>query len=1031
MATIDLEGRSIPVQDGDTVGSALFRAGVRTLTRSLKSHRRRGLYCLTGDCANCIVTVDGVPGERACMTPARAGMRVDRESGWPSAEHDLLSVADHLHALMPVGFYYKAFVRPRFAWSLADKVIRRATGTGRLPLDRQVEAKPTRHERTELLVIGAGPAGLAAAAEAAAAGERVLLVEEGIPGAMLAPGDTHQAVTRLAREAATAGVRVLTLHAALGVYEGPTVPVLGPRELVEVVAERVIVATGAIETHGVFAGNDLPGVWLGRGAARMAAVHGVRLGGHAVVVAATTEGAGHAETLRRAGVDVTEVAGTVREARGRTRITSVTVDTPDGRRAFACDALVLSLGLAPRDALLRMDDTATGAGDVVLPGCTVDEAIESGRIAARGERSEAPAPQASTPGGPPSGFVCPCEDVVLGDLEVAWREGWTSAEILKRYTTATMGPCQGALCSNPLAAFAASMRGSEVPEAVARTTARPPVRGPRLEELAGGVHEVIDRRTALHDRHVAGGARMDRSGSWLRPGTYGDTEGEIRAVRERVSVMDVSTLGKFLVAGRDARELLTRVFPIDVAGVAPGRARYVLALDEAGYVTDDGMLAALPDGYYLTTTSGGSDRMEAWMRDRADRFDLRAHIVNRTATLGAINVAGPHARDLLETLSDDDLSRGALPYPGTAEITVAGVRCRVLSSGFVGELAFELHHQRGESEHLWDALVVAGQPWELRPHGLDALDVLRLEKGHVYLGQDTLPDDHPAKLGLGWAVAGGSGFAGEAALLRMDALPLERRLVGLRFDGRPLRGSPLETDGRVVGRVTSCADSAAAGGPIGLGGSEPSTAGSRPPWAAGRRPPPFQRRRSGTRRGCACVGEPRDAGTRRPVAVTGPAIRPAVLDVVLCQASAAALDRLVPPGHGARLLRTAADEALAIVPPGVGHDVARELSDRAKALEADALVLDVTDGWAGWVLPGADRAFPYVSSLEPPSVDGFVQGEVAHVAAKVLAGPDPGELTILVPAYWGEHLRERLEHDIPPVTHLHRGGASSTSGSPP
>jgi sarcosine oxidase subunit alpha len=173
---------------------------------------------------------------------------------------------------------------------------------------------------------------------------------------------------------------------------------------------------------------------------------------------------------------------------------------------------------------------------------------------------------------------------------------------------------------------------------------------------------------------------------------------------------------------------------------------------------------------------------------------------------------------LLATLSDDDLSRAALPYPGHADITVAGVRCRAISVGFVGELSFELHHPRSRSVELWDALLATGASWDIRPHGLDALDVLRLEKGHVYLAQDTMPDDHPAKLGLDWAVATHKEeFVGKRAIERMDRLPLERRLVGLRFDGAPQRGHPLAVDDIIVGRITSCAVSDAAGGPVGLG----------------------------------------------------------------------------------------------------------------------------------------------------------------------------------------------------------------------
>ena len=814
MASLRFDGRRIDVDDGDTIAAAAFRAGVRTFSRSLKSHRRRGLYCGTGDCANCIVTVDGVPGARACVTQARDGMRVARETGWPSAEHDALAIMDRLHVATPVGFYYKMFSRPRWLWPLAERVIRRATGTGTLSRNGDVDAKRMRFLRVDTLVIGGGVAGLAAAANAPG---RVALADESTIGASAGDGRHREAIERLTIQARVAGVEILERHAAIGVYEGPSVPIVGPDELVEVEAGRVVVATGALEAHAVFPGNDLPGVWLGRGAARLAEA-GVRPGERAVVVANTDEGERVAEALRRAGTDVTLVAGRVLEARGGRQVASVTILTPEGRRAFACDALVLSLGWAPRDPLLRMteDPNVLGAGEVIQPGCSLQEAEASGRAAARGERSETrdaePWPVLEH-----EGYVCVCEDVRVHDLEAAWSEGWTSSEILKRYTTATMGPCQGALCSRHLADFTRS-KGA-VPGATGRTTARPPIRAPRLEELIGGVHEQVARRTALYERHVDAGARIDHSGVWLRPGTYGDVADEIRAVRRRVSLMDVSTLGKFRVGGRDARALLDWTFPVDVASVAPGRARYLVALDEAGYVMDDGLLAALPDGtYYLTSTSGGADRMEAWLRNWIDRLELHAHLVNQTAQLGAINVAGPHARELLAALSDDDLSRDALPYPGHAEITVAGVPCRAIAVGFVGELSYELHHPRGRSVELWDALLRAGAHFDIRPHGLDALDVLRLEKGHVYLAQDTMPDDHPTKLGLDWAIASAKpDFVGKRALERMAALPLERKLVGLRFDGPPQRGHPLTAGEDLVGRITSCAMSEAVGAAIGLG----------------------------------------------------------------------------------------------------------------------------------------------------------------------------------------------------------------------
>jgi sarcosine oxidase subunit alpha len=169
-----------------------------------------------------------------------------------------------------------------------------------------------------------------------------------------------------------------------------------------------------------------------------------------------------------------------------------------------------------------------------------------------------------------------------------------------------------------------------------------------LGTLASAVHEVIEKRTALHDVHLAAGARLHWSGGWQRPFTYDDWRDEYRAVRERVSVMDVGTLGKFLVAGRDADPLVDRMFPGTTQDLAPGRSRYVLALDEAGYVIDDGLLYALDDGaFYLTSTSGGAARMDARLREWADLLDLHVHVLDRTAELGVINVAGPRARELL------------------------------------------------------------------------------------------------------------------------------------------------------------------------------------------------------------------------------------------------------------------------------------------------------------------------------------------------------------------------------------------------
>jgi sarcosine oxidase subunit alpha len=816
--SLRFEGREVSVHERDTVASALFRADVRTFSRSLKSHRRRGLYCGSGECPNCMVTVDGVPGVRSCITPAESGMRVERGRGWPSAEHDLLHVTDLVHPLLPVGFYMKTFVRPRFAWPLAERLIRRATGSGRLPEGREPSRTTSRHVHVDAIVVGAGTSGLFAALEAAAAGERVLLCDAFPIGSQVPRWPAADALRALDTEVrAKPAIETLEGHTAIGVYAGPTVALASGDELVRVHPRRIVLATGAAETHEAFPGNDLPGVWLGRAAARMAALHGVPPGTRVVMVASTDEGLDHLLALVAAGTNVTTAIvpsafvdavpppveaiadGELVSAHGRRHVRSVVVRERGRERRLRCDALVLCTGLSPRDELARMapDEPVEVVGD------------------------------ASTAGAEPrvtGGYLCLCEDVTVHDAEQAWAEGFRSAEILKRYTTATMGPCRGAMCGRALAAFAAAGSGEADRAAATRTTARPPSRPVVLETLAASVHEVIEKRTSLHEAHLAAGAELGWSGGWKRPLAYGDWRDEYAAVRERAGLMDVGTLGKILIAGRHATMLVDRVFPGRVADLPPGRSRYVLALDEAGYVVDDGVLCAFADGsYLLTSTSGGADRMDARLREWTHRLGLHVHLLDRTSELGAILVAGPRARDLLEPLSEDPIDAASLPYASHGEVTVADVPCTAIRTGFVGELGFELHHPSSRGPELWSALTREGEAFDARPFGLDTLELLRLEKGHVYVGQDTLPDDTPAKLGLDRAVdLTKEWFVGKAALERLATMPVGRRLTGLTFDGGPpedaavLRGMPVSAGGEIVGRVTSAATSPTVGRSIGL-----------------------------------------------------------------------------------------------------------------------------------------------------------------------------------------------------------------------
>jgi sarcosine oxidase subunit alpha len=848
-ATFDFEGRAVAYEPGDSVASALYRAGVRTFSRSFKYHRRRGLYCLTGDCPNCLMTVDGEPAVRTCCVPAEAARRVDRGAGWPSADHDVLSVFWHLRALMPVGFYYKSMIRPKWLFPIAERVIRRVAGLGPVPRDTAPAMKERMNHHPDVVVIGGGVAGLAAAAAAVDAGESVVLAEEGMIGERLAPGPLRDRVLALRSGLLRhPSATLLERATAVGVFEGPLVPVVGEDLLHLVHPQRVVVATGAVERHPLFPGNDLPGVWLGRGAARLAGAHGIAPGRAIVVVANTAEGIEHLQVLHAhaahhggrvvaavvpsalagrvpSGIDVI-ADGVVVEASGSGTVRSVVIESRGERRALGCDALVLSLGLEPRDGLARqavVEPVAT-AGDVAMPGCTAAEAEASGRAtASEVGAAPAPAPVVAAPAAAShaegEGFICLCEDVSNKEFEHAWDEGYRSTELLKRYTTATMGACQGALCHPHLKAFVCARS----PEAWAgkATTSRPPARPVRLEDVAAGARIPVELHTALHDRHVALGAEMDWAGTWKRPSNYGDVEQEYWAVRRNVSVMDVSTLGKYRIGGPDATALLEGVYPCHVHDLKPWRSRYTLLLNEAGYLFDDGMVCRLGDGsYYVTFTSSGGDAAESWLREWAEAWRMTVHMANLTASRGAVNVAGPRTRELLGRLTSDAIDAQTIPYGGLREIVVAGVPCLAIRVGFVGELSIELHHPSRQSEALWDALLEAGRSLDVRPHGLDALKLLRLEKGHILIGQDTDFDTTPRKVSLDFAVKMEKPrFVGRTALERLSRLPHERSLLPLRFAGRraPEEGAQLFAESGHVGYVTSSRYSPALGCAVALG----------------------------------------------------------------------------------------------------------------------------------------------------------------------------------------------------------------------
>jgi sarcosine oxidase subunit alpha len=356
--------------------------------------------------------------------------------------------------------------------------------------------------------------------------------------------------------------------------------------------------------------------------------------------------------------------------------------------------------------------------------------------------------------------------------------------------------------------------------ATGATTARPPVQSVPLGVLAGRRLEPV-QRTPMHQRHEHAAAVWMDAGAWRRPRAYGDPAEEVRAVRERVGLIDVSTLGKLDLQGRDAVRLLERVYTNRFANLPVGRVRYAVACDDAGIVLDDGTVARLgPERYFVTTTTSGITQMESWLRWWTEGTGWCAHAVNVTSTYAAVNLAGPRARDVLARLTTLDLSPAALPYLGAAEGMVAGIRTLLLRIGFVGELGFEMHFPADYGEAMWDALLEAGAEFGIRPFGVEAQRVLRLEKGHLIVTQDTDALTSILEADMAWACKlDKEDFIGQSALRRLAEGGLRQRLVGFEVPAGQLPNEGdqvLDTRGSPVGRVTSARRSPTLGRVIGL-----------------------------------------------------------------------------------------------------------------------------------------------------------------------------------------------------------------------
>ena len=878
------DGRPVEGRRGDTVASALLASGRRLMGRSFKYHRPRGPLTCGSEEPNALIEVgDGarrVPNVRATVQEAHDGLVTRSQNAWPSLERDALVVNDWAAPFLSAGFYYKTFMWPRSFWErVYEPFIRRAAGLGTLTREHGPNESERAFAFCDLLVVGAGPAGLMAALTAARAGADVILATEetGFGGRLLS--EVEEVAGRQGADWASAvawelremGVRLMTRTTVTGAYDDGVfgalervglheAPVAGrpPECFWRITARTAVLAAGSLERPVAFADNDRPGIMTASAMRAYLHRYGVAPGRSAVVFGNNDDAHRTARDLQAAGVriaalvdsradaelgDVPGFAGArVVGTRGRTGIEEVLVRHAGGERAIRADALAVSGGWNPSVHLtchrggrpVWRDDLAAfvpaegavpnlfpcgaAAGVFSTAGCLEDGVRAARRaLAVLGiDAQDPPVPRAEDGAyaiqplwwveGKGRAWLDLQNDVTVKDVALAAHEHFHSVEHMKRYTTQGMAPDQGKNSNVVALAVLADVTGRSIPE-TGTTTFRPPFVPVSIGAMGAGAFGAgfaPERLTSSHEASVAMGAPMVAAGLWHRPSYFpepGETtwrescDREVRMVRAAVGVCDVSTLGKIDVQGPDAGAFLDLLYAGRMSTLKVGRVRYGLMLRDDGLVMDDGTAARMGEGWFVvTTTTAAAGPVMRHMEfvHQVLRPDLDVRLVSVTEQWAQFAVAGPRSPEVLGVVLDEDA--GDLPYMGCREVGVSGVPGRLFRISFSGERAYEVAVPARHGAAAFERLVEAARVEGGGPYGMEALNVLRIEKGylthaeiHGRVGMDDIGMGRMVKEAdhVGRAAATRPGLSGEH----------RERLVGLRSEAPLAAGAHLFEEG--------------------------------------------------------------------------------------------------------------------------------------------------------------------------------------------------------------------------------------------
>jgi sarcosine oxidase subunit alpha len=868
MINFSFDGKAYTAQEGDTLAAALLRNGVGLVGRSFKYHRPRGIMTAGVEEPNALVTVgEGgrtEPNTRATDVFVYEGLVAKSQNRWPNLSFDVGSVFGLAAPALSAGFYYKTFFGSAKKWMFYEYFIRKAAGLGNAPTLADPDRFSQRAAFCDVLVVGAGPAGMQAAVEAAESGKRVILVEQDniLSPSLIRDGEEQDAawINATAARIRAANGLILTRTTASGYWEHDLVTLTQrlsepgqipadnmAQRLWHVRAGQVILATGSIERPMAFAHNDRPGVMLSQAVRSYIRRFGVVPGKRVVIATNNDDAYKTAQALKDAGAQIVAIldarpapAGansghrvynnavplSTQGARHCLKNVSATVDGET--MAWEADLLAVSGGFTP---VVHLHMQAGGTLDWNEDAQAFIPASSRQNITTIGGAAEPQPIFKMVPvAKPKKSFIDFQNDVTLADVDLAWAEGYRSVEHLKRYTTLGMATDQGKLSNMAALGRLAEKQGVAIPEA-GLTTFRPPYTPVTMGLLAGagakdaGAHV---RRLALYDLHAAKNPIWQPLGYWFRPRAYpisGESLAqaalrEAKSVRNNVGMTDVSTLAKFEVSGPDAAAFLEIICATTVSKLAVGRGRYTFMLREDGFVFDDGTVWRLDENRYLLTSStGGADRMATHISYVRQYLcpHLRVSAVNVQEHYAGIAVAGPKAKAVLTTLIGEEPPR----HMSTVPAVISGVPVIILAASYSGERAFEIYISASDAATVWAACEAEVMKIGGALFGLEAMEFLRIEKGHLVVGGEVDGRMTPHDLALDKMLNKAGGYIGASGLARPALAEAGRRqLVGLEsLEGDIPEGAMLipNEGASPQGHVSAAAFRIIEGGSVALG----------------------------------------------------------------------------------------------------------------------------------------------------------------------------------------------------------------------